>query len=286
VLFDLSQCNQRGFEQQFLKGWYSVRRPSCHIMPIKLRPKPLVALSRLLTNAWKSFSAKRAAANELANCGSLEVARIAQDLGISNADLYVIAARDKTAVDLLNRRLESLRLDPTSIDPAVMRDLQRCCSNCNSKQMCVHELEDQPKVASWPKYCPNELTIAALATDPTLPPSLIVSRLARLARSTRDLLKFRAPLPMPERELILEEFKRWSGAAAFPRMLLRACGFSADRARPRTFRLTAARSWDNGAPGRRVRELRRWSEPRLHHPPASDRGWHQTPLDMPLNAVS
>jgi hypothetical protein len=140
-------------------------------MPTNLRPNPLFELSRLFTTAWKSFWAKRAAVNELADCGSLEVARIAQDLGISTADLCVVAARDKTAADLLNRRLETLRLDPTSIDPAVMRDLQRCCSNCDSKQLCVHELEDQPKVANWPKYCPNEDTIAALTTDPTLPAS-------------------------------------------------------------------------------------------------------------------
>ena len=107
--------------------------------------------------------------NELAACDALEVARIGQDLGISAADLRLLATRDKTAADLLNRRLEALRLDPTSVDPAVMRDLQRCCSNCDTKQLCAHELEDKPKVASWPKYCPNEQTIAALTTKPTLP---------------------------------------------------------------------------------------------------------------------
>jgi hypothetical protein len=51
------------------------------------------------------------------------------------------------------------QLDPTSVDPALMRDLQRCCSSCDSKQLCAHELEDKPKGASWPKYCPNEETI-------------------------------------------------------------------------------------------------------------------------------
>ena len=68
-------------------------------MPTNLRPNPLVELSRLFTNAWKSFWAKRAAVNELADCGSVEVARIAQDLGISTADLCVVATRDKTAAD-------------------------------------------------------------------------------------------------------------------------------------------------------------------------------------------
>jgi hypothetical protein len=31
------------------------------------------------------------------------------------------------------------------VDPALMRDLQRCCSMCDSKQLCVHELEDSQK---------------------------------------------------------------------------------------------------------------------------------------------
>jgi hypothetical protein len=78
---------------------------------------------------------------------SILAARVAQDLGISVADLRVPTSRDKTAADLLDRRLEALRLDPTSIDPALMRDLQRCCSSCESKQLCAHELEDQPKAA-------------------------------------------------------------------------------------------------------------------------------------------
>ena len=82
--------------------------------------------------AVKAFWQKRAAVNELAACDALEVARIGQDLGISAADLRLLATRDKTAADLLNRRLEALRLDPTSVDPAVMRDLQRCCSNCDA----------------------------------------------------------------------------------------------------------------------------------------------------------
>jgi hypothetical protein len=131
------------------------------------RLNPLIKLLRLFTEVGKAFWTKRAAVNELANCDALEVARIAQDLGISAADLCVLASRDKTAADLLNRRLETLRLDPTSVDPALMRDLQRCCSNCDSKELCAHELEDKPKGASWPKYCPNEETIAALTTKPT-----------------------------------------------------------------------------------------------------------------------
>jgi hypothetical protein len=58
------------------------------------------------------------------------------------------------------------------VDPSVMRDLQRCCSNCDSKQLCVHELEDKPKGAIWPKYCSNEQTIEALMTKLKLPKAL------------------------------------------------------------------------------------------------------------------
>jgi hypothetical protein len=54
-----------------------------------------------------------------------------------------------------------------------MRDLQRCCSMCRDKTLCVHELEDKPRQAMWPKYCPNEYTLACLpikkATSATIP---------------------------------------------------------------------------------------------------------------------
>ena len=133
------------------------------------RTKPLVELLGIFAEVCKAFWTKIAAVNELADCDSATIARMAQDLGISAADLRVLASQDKTAADLLNRRLETLRLDPTSVDPALMRDLQRCCSNCDSKPLCAHELEDKPKGASWPKYCPNEDTIAALTTNPMLP---------------------------------------------------------------------------------------------------------------------
>ena len=136
-------------------------------MQTKQQSNPLIDLINICVEAARAFWQKRAAVNELANCDALEVARIAQDLGISPDDLRVLASRDKTAANLLDRRLEALRLDPTSIDPALMRDLQRCCSSCDSKQLCAHELEDQPKAASWPKYCPNEETIASLTTKPT-----------------------------------------------------------------------------------------------------------------------
>jgi hypothetical protein len=138
-------------------------------MQTKPRSNVCVELINPFVEAVKGFWQKRAAVNELAACDGWEVTRIGQDLGISGADLRLLATRDKRAADLLNRRLETLRLDPTSVDPAVRRDLQRCCSNCDTKQLCAHELEDKPKIASWPKYCPNEQTIAALRTKPSLP---------------------------------------------------------------------------------------------------------------------
>jgi hypothetical protein len=138
-------------------------------MQTEPRSNVLVELINPFVEAVKGFWQKRAAVNELAACDAWEVTRIGQDLGISAADVRLLATRDKRAADLLNRRLATLRLDPTSVDPAVMRDLQRCCSHCDTKQLCAHELEDKPKVASWPKYCPNEQTITAITTKPILP---------------------------------------------------------------------------------------------------------------------
>ena len=135
-------------------------------MKAKSQSNPFLELMRLFDEAWKRFRTRRAALNELSCCDASELARVAQDLGIAADDLRVLARRDKRAADLLRRRLETLRVDPTSIDPALTRDLQRCCSNCGSKPLCAHELEDKPIGATWPQYCPNEETIAVLTARP------------------------------------------------------------------------------------------------------------------------
>jgi hypothetical protein len=138
-------------------------------MQTKAQSNPFLELMRLFDETWKRFWTRRAALNELSCCDALELGRIAQDLGIATDELRALASRDKTAADLLRRRLETLRVDPTSIDPALIRDLQRCCSNCDSKSLCAHELEDKPIGAAWPQYCPNQETIAILTTKSILP---------------------------------------------------------------------------------------------------------------------
>jgi Family of unknown function (DUF6455) len=138
----------------------------------------------LLAEKWENFWEKRAAVNELAYFDPSELARIAEDLGVSTTELRFLAASDKGAADLLKRRLQTLRIDPTSVDPAVMRDLQLHCAQCESKKLCAHELENKPLAASWPKYCPNEQTLKALTTNRLSPnifqaarPSIVGSRI-------------------------------------------------------------------------------------------------------------
>ena len=122
-----------------------------------------------LIEASKKWFRRRSSVNEVAALDSEELSCIAHELGISTAELRVLASHDESAADLLYRRMEQLRLDRNHVDLAVLRDLQRCCSNCNLKQLCAHEIEDQPKGASWPQYCPNEQTLAALTSAPKLP---------------------------------------------------------------------------------------------------------------------
>jgi uncharacterized protein YjiS (DUF1127 family) len=115
-----------------------------------------------LVDAWKNWRQRRLAIAELYALDTFEKRRLAQDLGIPTADLEVLAGRDSHSADLLLRRLASLNIDPAKIDRVVMRDMERCCSNCDSHALCEHELEDRPRAARWPDYCPNEPTIASL----------------------------------------------------------------------------------------------------------------------------
>ena len=131
-----------------------------------------VELTQRLIEASKSWVRRRTSINEVATLDSNELSCVAHELGISSAELRGLASRDKNAADLLYRRMEQLQLDRNHVDIGVLRDLQRCCSSCDLKQLCAHELEDKPIGAIWPKYCPNEQTLVALTREPKQPNKL------------------------------------------------------------------------------------------------------------------
>jgi Family of unknown function (DUF6455) len=125
-------------------------------------------LGAILLAWWQGWKRKRNALAELTYCGS-EAVRIARDIGVAPAELRVLAAKRPDSADLLHRRLALLRLDADYIavadGVAVVRDLQRVCTACDSKARCARDLAAHPSTANWQDYCPNADTLEALATE-------------------------------------------------------------------------------------------------------------------------
>jgi uncharacterized protein DUF6455 len=129
----------------------------------------LVTVRGRLTAAARAFWQRRTSVDEIDRLGPQEMGCLARDLGVSPGEIRLLAAKDSHAADLLYRRMKTIGLDPAGVDSAVMRDLQRGCSKCIDKGLCVHELEDRPREPTWPQYCPNEQTLDALAQERATP---------------------------------------------------------------------------------------------------------------------
>jgi hypothetical protein len=117
---------------------------------------------------WRSWKGRRRAIVDLDDCGPAEVERIARDVGVSGADLSILAGKWPDAADLLYWRMNEINLDRmeiTQADPQVMRDLQRVCTVCGSKRRCEHELANNPSDPAWQRYCPNATTLLALVAE-------------------------------------------------------------------------------------------------------------------------
>jgi hypothetical protein len=120
------------------------------------------------TGEWRSWNGRRRARADLDCCGPAEMERIARDVGVSGADLSILAGKWPDAADLLYWRMNEIKLDRIEIahtDAQVMRDLQRVCTVCGSKRRCQHALANNPSDSAWQKYCPNATTLLALAAE-------------------------------------------------------------------------------------------------------------------------
>ena len=117
-----------------------------------------------LTDAWTRYRKRRAAVAELQALGHNELERMVQDAGVTFGDLLALARQNGDLAQLLYRRLEQAGIDFQAVDPAVLRDMQRCCTFCDSKANARMSSKIIPKAASWPHYCPNRQTIEALGS--------------------------------------------------------------------------------------------------------------------------
>jgi hypothetical protein len=104
--------------------------------------------------------------NELSLLDPKEVGRIAGDLGMSSDTLKELVARGPDAANLLYERMRALGISKTDVDHAawgVMQDLQRTCACCNEKGVCEKDLVEHAADPVWKSYCPNAVTLDALA---------------------------------------------------------------------------------------------------------------------------
>jgi hypothetical protein len=123
---------------------------------------------RRLAQWWRSWKGRRRTMADFGRCGPAEMERIARDVGVSGADLSILAGKWPDAADLLYWRMNEIKLDRkeiTQADPQVMRDLQRVCTVCGSKRRCEHQLAKDPSDPVWQKYCPNATTLSALVAE-------------------------------------------------------------------------------------------------------------------------
>ncbi len=92
------------------------------------------------------------------------------DTSVNSRELVPPAAGE---ADLLRRRMVTLDLDPYEwalAEPALVRHLHRCCSQCDSQLRCTYDLAAEStdvgpqKHQLWRKYCPNAATLETLST--------------------------------------------------------------------------------------------------------------------------
>lgn len=107
--------------------------------------------------------------SELRCCADEEIARMAQDAGVSAAEFRKLSQLGPEGADLLLRRMETLDLDPKEIggtERRTLQDLQRVCAMCESHRRCARDLARDAENPVWEDYCPNAETHKALNKMP------------------------------------------------------------------------------------------------------------------------
>ncbi|MET4261772.1 hypothetical protein ABIC09_006743 [Bradyrhizobium sp. S3.12.5] len=102
---------------------------------------------------------------ELRQLDSGTLDKIARDLRVAPADLDTLVHQGTHAADELSSLLKVLGIDEADVSrskPAVMRDMERVCSQCERKVQCNNDIEIGVETRDLEGYCLNAATMQAL----------------------------------------------------------------------------------------------------------------------------
>lgn len=117
-----------------------------------------------MLHAFAEWLKRRRERAELDALDADERNRVAHDLGVSADQLDYLVRESHDPVEL-PRMLAAIGIDEAGLrraQPALMRELQRVCSLCESSTLCHHEIESGTAGVSYPYFCPNADELKAL----------------------------------------------------------------------------------------------------------------------------
>ena len=110
---------------------------------------------------WKSRGAGRA----LAGMSRADVASLASDLGMCEADLRQVVARGEGAGPLMREMMRDQGIDPDLLKaqhPVAAREIAAVCSRCEAKTRCRRELTVGTAAQNAESFCPNAASFSSL----------------------------------------------------------------------------------------------------------------------------
>jgi hypothetical protein len=131
-------------------------------------PRSTTSLDRSSLLEWALDWVKRHAGpgDDLAGLSQAEIGQMADDLGVTRADVVALAnhAPDNTA--LMEAMMRANGLDPAAVRDNMaisLRDIQRVCTLCRDSKRCLRELDAGTAADHAHEFCPNAGTFGDIA---------------------------------------------------------------------------------------------------------------------------
>lgn len=103
--------------------------------------------------------------NGLADYSQAELGHMAEDLGVTRADMLAMAEHGRDNTALMEGMMQAHGLEPAAIRegfPVLLRDMQRVCTQCRDAKRCRRELAAGTASEHARGFCPNHATLADL----------------------------------------------------------------------------------------------------------------------------